>query len=448
MLSEEFSIQKTQVLAKMKNSEEAKKLLERLRYVCAPAMSKNRWRVGVLREFFPKEAGLLGMNVNRGASILIRLRPADHQDSFLPWEDILGTMVHELTHMEISSHSAEFYRRMDSLCDEIQSYDLTNRSVLATGIIPFAGTARKLGGATAVTATNRRELLLEAARKRQRIGSGESHRLGGSGAIGKSAEERRRLQFEAAERRRLDDIWCHDGQNKFVVVDADYDCSEDFKDEVAIKRIGDDQQWVASANTGITSASSSSAGASSSYARLTYGGNTMGGSLRNDKWKCDLCSRVNSLDNLTCLCRQEEGIAEAAAAGSTSKTNLGNPARNGPKSSVASSSDGSRTVDNASASATATAGSSSFVDLSEDSPNDTTRSNVTCCKPCAPLGKRVLSNKAVSVSTVADSPTSRGSTFKSPAGAHNASNGGSGATIGDINDSNIIDLVTPPSKQA
>jgi hypothetical protein len=148
------------------------------------------------------------------------------------------------------------------------------------------------------------------------------------------------------------------------------------------------------------------------------------------------------------LCRQEEGIAEAAAAGSTSKTNLGNPARNGPKSSVASSSDGSRTVDNASASATATAGSSSFVDLSEDSPNDTTRSNVTCCKPCAPLGKRVLSNKAVSVSTVADSPTSRGSTFKSPAGAHNASNGGSGATIGDINDSNIIDLVTPPSKQA
>lgn len=39
-------------------------------------MEKRRWRVGKLAEFFPDNGGLLGLNVNRGQKILIRLRHA------------------------------------------------------------------------------------------------------------------------------------------------------------------------------------------------------------------------------------------------------------------------------------------------------------------------------------------------------------------------------------
>ena len=39
--------------------------------------------------------GLLGMNVNRGQKILIRLRQPSDKTSFFPWEHLLGTMLHE-----------------------------------------------------------------------------------------------------------------------------------------------------------------------------------------------------------------------------------------------------------------------------------------------------------------------------------------------------------------
>jgi hypothetical protein len=39
--------------------------------------------------------------VNKGASILLRLRPPQNRNIFYPFEFILGTMIHELTHMDI-----------------------------------------------------------------------------------------------------------------------------------------------------------------------------------------------------------------------------------------------------------------------------------------------------------------------------------------------------------
>jgi len=37
-------------------------------------MQKYEWSVGLLEEFMPKNEGLLGMNLNAGEKILIRLR--------------------------------------------------------------------------------------------------------------------------------------------------------------------------------------------------------------------------------------------------------------------------------------------------------------------------------------------------------------------------------------
>lgn len=49
-----------------------------------------------LSEFSPRNPGLLGLNVNRGAEVKIRLRPARDEESFYDWNHILGTMLHEV----------------------------------------------------------------------------------------------------------------------------------------------------------------------------------------------------------------------------------------------------------------------------------------------------------------------------------------------------------------
>ena len=74
---------------------EAMELLERIAVQVQPIMRARRWHVPHLHEFFPKDPHLLGININRGQAIRIRLRPHHSPDSFLPWEDILGTMLHE-----------------------------------------------------------------------------------------------------------------------------------------------------------------------------------------------------------------------------------------------------------------------------------------------------------------------------------------------------------------
>ena len=82
------------------DSHAALALLNRLVKHTAPLLHRRQWHVGCLKEFYPSKDGLLGMNVNRGQSILVRLRMAGNPAVMLPWHDVLGTMVHELTHME------------------------------------------------------------------------------------------------------------------------------------------------------------------------------------------------------------------------------------------------------------------------------------------------------------------------------------------------------------
>ena len=57
-------------------ADEARRLLQRVADQVQPIMRAHGWRVASLQEFFPKNGGLLGMNVNRGGKILVRLRPA------------------------------------------------------------------------------------------------------------------------------------------------------------------------------------------------------------------------------------------------------------------------------------------------------------------------------------------------------------------------------------
>jgi hypothetical protein len=58
-------------------------------------MRKRGWRVGVLSEFVPEQANLLGLNINRGEQIQVRLRYAADLNQFLPFDQVLDTLLHE-----------------------------------------------------------------------------------------------------------------------------------------------------------------------------------------------------------------------------------------------------------------------------------------------------------------------------------------------------------------
>ena len=68
-------------------------------------MEKRGWTVGLLAEFPPADGAvgvddkcLLGFNKNRGQEIGLRLR-TDRLDGLRPFEVIMKTLIHELTHM-------------------------------------------------------------------------------------------------------------------------------------------------------------------------------------------------------------------------------------------------------------------------------------------------------------------------------------------------------------
>jgi hypothetical protein len=73
-------------------------LLTKIASLVAPIMRRHQWQLPELLEFFPDNPNLLGMNVNRGRKILIRLRPQHAPDTFLDLEgQLIGTMLHELS---------------------------------------------------------------------------------------------------------------------------------------------------------------------------------------------------------------------------------------------------------------------------------------------------------------------------------------------------------------
>lgn len=104
--SDPYQVQEICHLKKQPRAAEALELLKRVALQVQPIMHKRQWAVRKLSEFVPKSNNLLGLNVNRGAEVKIRLRPPGQEDSFYPWEHVLGTMLHELCHNNIGPHNA------------------------------------------------------------------------------------------------------------------------------------------------------------------------------------------------------------------------------------------------------------------------------------------------------------------------------------------------------
>ncbi|KAF9466160.1 WLM-domain-containing protein, partial [Collybia nuda] len=86
-------------------------------------MQKHQFSVGVLTELAPHEhPGLLGLNVNAGQAIKLRLR-TDRYDGFRLYAEVRRVLCHELTHNVWGDHDNNFKELNSKLNREVAEFE-------------------------------------------------------------------------------------------------------------------------------------------------------------------------------------------------------------------------------------------------------------------------------------------------------------------------------------
>jgi len=195
-------------------ADQALALLQRVASLVKPVMRKHGWKLPTLAEFFPENPALVGLNVNGGEKICLRLRPPHSPDRFYEEEQIVLVMLHELTHNVHGPHNQDFYNFLSGLEKEWDELKRTGYS--GEG---FHSDGRRLGVGTShnIPPHQARLKALEAAEKRKRLGEmmASGGRLGGR----RQNKTLRELAAEAAERRALDDKSCGSGVEARIEVE-------------------------------------------------------------------------------------------------------------------------------------------------------------------------------------------------------------------------------------
>ncbi|KAL0571435.1 hypothetical protein V5O48_010525 [Marasmius crinis-equi] len=112
-------------LPHLPNPESARNLLKKLSEDPAirHVMQKHQFSVGILTELAPHEhPNLLGLNVNAGQQIKLRLR-TDAYDGFRVYKRIRQTLCHELTHNVWGDHDNNFKELNSLLNREVVDYE-------------------------------------------------------------------------------------------------------------------------------------------------------------------------------------------------------------------------------------------------------------------------------------------------------------------------------------
>ncbi|SMN21053.1 similar to Saccharomyces cerevisiae YHR134W WSS1 Sumoylated protein that localizes to a single spot on the nuclear periphery of mother cells but not daughters [Maudiozyma saulgeensis] len=185
-------------LKKKPNPERAHDLLQDLTKSVSYLMRKFKLKVKTVAEFYPRDKNLLGLNVNHGQKIMVRLRSPYNDYEFLSWEAIVETMLHELTHNRFGPHDEKFYKQMEEFRLE---HWISETQGLHDN---FLGTGRRVGGSGI---RNRSNIL-----SKSYVGKGS--RLGTSTAepIQGRRLTPREMAARAASKRNTDDQLklCHD----------------------------------------------------------------------------------------------------------------------------------------------------------------------------------------------------------------------------------------------
>lgn len=191
----------------------------------APILSKrSSWRVGQLKEFYPRRAGLLGLNVNKGQEICIRFRIPGQQQQFLPFHEVLCTSLHELAHCEVSRHDNSFWRLYYVLMKECEQLEVQllqqGRQLYPDTVLKYNNSPTDVEGPTKKVSrtpagrvhSKKPGLLRSTGDLRQAITAengvisfhGVGHRLGGDSPIPHSPEALRSLRERTLLRRYIE----------------------------------------------------------------------------------------------------------------------------------------------------------------------------------------------------------------------------------------------------
>lgn len=171
-------------LSEKRRAAEALEKLKKIASLVKPLMRQRNWRVGTLAEFYPAEHNLLGLNINQGQKICLRLRYPGDDTQFLPIENVVDTMLHELAHNVHGPHDQHFHALWDKLRDEHEA--LLRKGYTGEG---FLGKGQRLGGQRIPMSEARRQARA-AAEKRRNFTAGSGQRLGGTG-IGRGQDPRK-----------------------------------------------------------------------------------------------------------------------------------------------------------------------------------------------------------------------------------------------------------------
>ena len=161
-------------LKQLSRGDEALHSLKKIASLVKPVMRARGWKVGTLAEFYPEQQNLLGININKGQKICLRLRYPGDKNQFLPLEQVVDTMLHELSHNLIGPHNEQFHALWDQLRKEYEA--LLSKGYTGEG---FLSKGHKLGGRR-VPREEARRIAHNAAEKRRILSSGSGQRLGGA----------------------------------------------------------------------------------------------------------------------------------------------------------------------------------------------------------------------------------------------------------------------------
>ncbi|KAI3653639.1 hypothetical protein MP228_001586 [Amoeboaphelidium protococcarum] len=248
----------------LKRQKEHQKALDIMREIAAsvrPLMIKRKWKVPNFSEFHPSNPNLLGININRGWHIKIRLRYNNAAaDEFIDRHDLIGTTLHELTHNVHSAHDDKFYRYLDELYTEWEMltmsglYQFTD-TTFKQSYLAFTGTGHRLGGGSSSQkrpinrnggdkVISARDAARAATLKRFNIQVGGTSNvantsnggyiLGGSTSNSRGLDQLksgRELAVQAALRRSRDDQWCSNNTGEIIYIDLTQDTDDDDDDD-------------------------------------------------------------------------------------------------------------------------------------------------------------------------------------------------------------------------
>ncbi|KAI1355418.1 WLM-domain-containing protein [Xylaria sp. FL0043] len=303
-------------LADFPRAAEALQTLKKVASLVKPLMRARGWKVGQLTEFYPSQPNLLGLNVDRGQRICLRLRYPGDQNQFLPLEQIADTMLHELAHNVHGPHDAKFHALWNQLRDEHLS--LTLKGYTGEG---FLSEGHRLGGRT-IPMDEARRIARVAAEKRRSMSSGSGRRLGG--AAPQPGQDIRKVISNAAERRNRTLRGCaNDNQTQDEIVEiantatrngfrtkAEEDAANDAAIAQALWEIVQEEEmsrkgeaYVPQGAAGnmnrdhVTSRVHQGSGAAGSS---TTQHNLQGRKLADSTWTCAVCTLNNPAGYLCC----------------------------------------------------------------------------------------------------------------------------------------------------